>query len=149
MLSTQPLICVSICERDWPSVARAVRDAGSGVGIVEIRLDCLAPDASKNLDELRKLISTSSQPIILTFRAVEQGGRSTVGVDERLQFWRSGGLQLPSKFVDLELDIAEQLSREGSSVDWSRVICSSHSNEQGPELLDAIYERLAATPRGC
>jgi 3-dehydroquinate dehydratase / shikimate dehydrogenase len=146
MLSAPPLICVSICEKDWPSVARALRDAGSGAGLVEIRLDCLALDASKNLDELRELISTSSQPTIITFRAAEQGGRSTAGVDERLQFWRDQGLQLASQFVDLELDIAEQLSREPGSVDWSRVILSSHSYEQSPELLNAIYEQLAATP---
>jgi 3-dehydroquinate dehydratase / shikimate dehydrogenase len=146
MLSKQPLVCVSICESDWPSVARALREAGISVGLIEIRLDCLALDVSKNLDEMRELISTSSQPTILTFRAAEQGGRSTAGVEERLQFWRDGGLQLPSQFVDLDVEIAEQLSGEAGSVDWSRVICSSHTYEQGPELLDAIYERLAATP---
>jgi 3-dehydroquinate dehydratase / shikimate dehydrogenase len=146
MLSKQPLVCVSICESDWPSVERAVRDASKRAGLIEIRLDCLAPEVSKNLEVLRQVISTSPQPVIITFRAAERGGQCAADFETRMHFWRNHGLQLRATFVDLEIDIAKQLSGEGSSVDWSRVICSSHTNEQGPELLDAIYERLAATP---
>src|SRR6185312_12212557 len=47
---------------------------------------------------------------------------------------------------DLELDIAEQLSREATPVDWSRVICSYHNHDGVPAELKEIVERLSATP---
>lgn len=146
MPSTHPLVCVSICESDWPSVARAVRDAGKQDRPVEIRLDCLAPDAFKNLDPLRELLASSSQPTIVTFRAADEGGRCDADYETRLRFWQGEGLQLPSKFVDLELDIAEQLSREARPVDWAGVICSYHNHNEIPGDLDRIFDQLLATP---
>jgi 3-dehydroquinate dehydratase/shikimate dehydrogenase len=146
MLSTQPLICISICESDWPSVAQAVRDAGGFNALIEIRLDCLAAEVLPNPDALNKLLANCPQPTIVTFRAAEEGGRSDADYETRFRFWREGGLDLPSKFVDLELDVAEQLSREAVAVDWSRVICSYHNHNELPEEMRQTLERLAATP---
>src|ERR1700694_2994630 len=127
MLSNDPLICISICESNCESVARAMRDAGQHDGLFEILLDCWAPNAVKNLDALRALLSACPQPTIVTFRAAAEGGRSDVDYETRLRFWRDEGLELPAKFVDLELDIAEQLIHDTGSLDWSRVICSYHN----------------------
>jgi 3-dehydroquinate dehydratase/shikimate dehydrogenase len=146
MLSTNPTICVSICESNWSSVARAVRDAGRHDVLIEIRLDCSAPDVFKPLDSLRKLLGTCPQPTVVTFRAAAEGGRSEADFETRLRFWRDEGLRLPARFVDLELDIAEQLSRENVSVDWSRVICSYHKHDELPGNLNEIFKQLAATP---
>jgi 3-dehydroquinate dehydratase/shikimate dehydrogenase len=140
------VICVSICEDEWPSVARAVRDAGRDDGLIEIRLDCFAPDVLKNLDPLRELLAACPQSTIVTFHAAEQGGRCHADYETRLRFWLDEGLQLPSEFVDIELDIAEQLSREAGPIDWSRVICSYHNHEQVPAELNQVFEQLAATP---
>jgi 3-dehydroquinate dehydratase/shikimate dehydrogenase len=145
MLTTNPLICVSICESDWQSVARAVRDVGHD-RLIEIRLDCCEPDALKNLDPLRELLAACPQSSIVTFRAAEEGGRCDADFETRLRFWRDEGLQLPAQFVDLELNIAEQLSHQAVSVDWSRVICSYHNEEKLPDALNQIFERLVATP---
>lgn len=146
MLSTQPLICISICESDWPSVARAVRDAGRFNALIEIRLDCFAPFVLQGLDPLRELLAACAQPTIVTFRPDEQDGRCAADFETRFRFWRDEGLLLPSKFVDLELDVAERLSREAVSVDWSRVICSYHNHDGLPDELNQIFKRLAATP---
>ena len=146
MLSTQPRICVSICDSDWPSLARAVRDAVKYDGLIEIRLDCLEPEILKNLAALRELLAACPQPTIVTLRAAEQGGRSDADFQTRLRFWRAEGLGLPAKLVDLELDMAEQLSRETTSVDWSRVICSYHNHDGVPADLEEIFARLSATP---
>ncbi|MEP6740960.1 MAG: shikimate dehydrogenase [bacterium] len=146
MSSSHPSICVSICERDWPSVDRARRDLGKFHGLIEIRLDCCEPNTLKNLDSLRGLLATYPQPTILTFRAPAEGGKMQVDRETRFCFWRDKGLQLPSDFADLELDIVEQLSREGSGVNWSRVICSYHNTEQVLADLNQIFRRLAATP---
>jgi 3-dehydroquinate dehydratase/shikimate dehydrogenase len=146
MLSTYPLICISICESNCESIARAMRDAGKHDGLFEIRLDCLAADALKNLDPLRVLLAACPQPTIVTFRATDEGGRCDADNETRLRFWRDEGLKLPAEFVDLELDIAEQLNHEADSVDWSRVICSYHNHGEVPAELNQIFTRLAATP---
>ena len=146
MLSTHPLICISICESNCESIARAIRDAGKHDGLFEIRLDCLAADALKNLDPLRALLAACSQPTIVTFRAADEGGRCDADYETRLRFWRDEGLELPANFVDLELDIAAQLIREAGPVDWSRVICSYHNHEGVPAPLNQIFKQLAATP---
>jgi len=146
MPSTHPLVCVSICESDWPSLARAARDASKQDRLLEIRLDCFTAEVLKNLDPLRELLVTCSHPTIVTFRAADEGGKCDADYETRLRFWRSEGLQLPSTFVDLELDIAEQLSREARSVDWSRVICSYHNHHEIPRNLDRVFDQLLASP---
>jgi len=123
-----------------------VRDAATHDGLIEIRVDCLEAGALQNLEALRQLLATCSQRTIVTFRAFEEGGKCAANFETRLRFWRESGLQLPANFVDLELDIAEQLSREGVAVDWSRVICSYHNHNELPLNLREIFERLAATP---
>lgn len=139
-------VCASICESDWPSVTRVVRDAAAHDGLIEIRIDCLAPGVLQNLEALHQLLVACSRPTIVTFRAAGEGGKCAADFETRLRFWRENGLQLPATFVDLELDIAEQLSREGVAVDWSRVICSYHNQNELPLNLREIFERLAATP---
>ena len=146
MSSTQPRICVSICESDWPSVARAVSEVGKQDALVEIRLDCLGAEDLKNLDPLRELLAASSHPTIVTFRAAAEGGRNDADKETRLRFWREDGLQLASSFVDLELEIAEQLRSQGDDIDWSRVICSYHNPAEIPGDLNQILERLAVIP---
>jgi 3-dehydroquinate dehydratase/shikimate dehydrogenase len=138
-------VCISICEADLPSVAQAVRDAAEHNNLIEIRLDCFMVEAMQNLAGLHQLLATCPRPTIITFRAAEEGGRSDADFETRLRFWREKGLQLPANFVDLELDIAEQLARDTVPVDWSRVICSYHNNDQLPPDLCTIFERLAAT----
>lgn len=122
-----------------------MRDIGKHDCMIEIRLDCLEPDVLRNLDPLRELLARSSQPVIITFRAAEEGGRCAADYETRLRFWREEGLGLPANFVDLELDIAEQLCNEAASVDWSRVICSYHNHNEIPRDLNQIFQRLAAT----
>ncbi|MBA2703489.1 MAG: shikimate dehydrogenase [Blastocatellia bacterium] len=141
-----PPVCISICESDWPSVARALRGASKHKRLIEIRLDCFASEVLQNFDALRELIATCPQPTIVTFRGAQEGGRSDADFETRLRFWRDKGLDLSAKFVDLELDIAEQLSRDAVAVDWSRVICSYHNQDELPEDLSQIFEQLAATP---
>ena len=146
MLSTHPTICVSVCESDWSSVAAAVSKVGTQEALVEIRLDCLESDVLENLDRLRKLLAATTLPTIVTFRSAAEGGRCAADYETRLRFWRDEGLQLASSFVDLELDIAEQLLREGNEIEWSRVICSYHNPAEITGDLNQVFERLAATP---
>jgi 3-dehydroquinate dehydratase/shikimate dehydrogenase len=145
MLSTTPRVCISICESDWPTVARAVREAAKHDDVIEIRLDCLTGEALQNFEALHELLVTCPRPTIVTFRGAREGGKSDAEFETRLRFWREKGLNLPANFLDLELDIAEQLAREAVAVDWSRVICSYHNHDELPVNLSEIFEGLAAT----
>jgi 3-dehydroquinate dehydratase/shikimate dehydrogenase len=123
-----------------------MQEAAALDGLIEVRIDCLAPGVLQNREALQQLLGTCSRPTIVTFRAAEEGGKSTADFGTRLRFWRVQGFQLSASLVDLELDIAEQLSREGAAVDWARVICSYHNHNELPVNLSEIFERLAATP---
>src|SRR6185503_2049617 len=146
MSTTQPIICVSVCESDWPTVARALSKVGTQDALVEIRVDCLGSEDLTNLDPLRGILAASTHPTIVTFRAAAEGGRREVDKETRLRFWRDKGLQRASSFIDLEFEIAEQLRSAGDDIDWSRVICSYHNPAEMPGDLNQIFERLAATP---
>lgn len=145
-LTTTPSVCISICESDWSSASQAVWKAAKHYAVIELRLDCLTPELLQNLDALHELLLTCACPTIITYRAAEEGGRSEAGFETRLRFWREKGFKLPANFIDLELDVVEQLSREAEAVDWSRVICSYHNHGALPAKLNEILERLAATP---
>jgi 3-dehydroquinate dehydratase/shikimate dehydrogenase len=123
-----------------------MRGASKHNGLIEIRLDCFAPELLQNLDELHELLATCPQSTIVTFRGAQEGGRSDADFETRLRFWRDKGLAVPSKYVDLELDVVHQLSREAVAVDWSRVICSYHNHNELPHDLNQVLKRLAATP---
>ncbi|HKO63398.1 MAG TPA: shikimate dehydrogenase [Pyrinomonadaceae bacterium] len=137
-------ICVSICETDVAALTTTIRSAAELGDIVEIRLDCFTEEQLPlAIAELR---TQSSIPTILTLRPHADGGRDING-DYRIRFWRQSGFSLPATFVDLEVDIAEQLLAEGDTiVDWSRVICSVHDFHDGINDLNLLYERLARIP---
>ncbi len=141
-----PTVCISICESDWPSLELAMQDAAKHDALIEIRLDCFTAAALQNIEARHALLANCPRPTIATFRAAEEGGRSDADFETRLRFWREKGLQLPATFVDLELDIAEQLARDAFAVDWSRVICSYHNHDELPTDFSETFERLAGTP---
>ena len=152
MESKQLHLCVAICERSINALQSAGTRA-SGVGdLVELRLDCLdEDDFCSGVDRLEKLVHNLSVPTIVTYRPYEQGGSSHANFESRFAFWNDQGLSLGLHLCDIELDIAQKLSRatesgSGAQVDWSRVICSHHDFLGAPGDLAQTYEALRATP---
>jgi 3-dehydroquinate dehydratase/shikimate dehydrogenase len=121
----------------------ACKRAGQWTDVIELRLDCLA---DLNF-EIEAFVDKLSRPIILTLRSKEQGGYRDVGRPEREAFW--AGIGAPRETLcDIEEDLVLQASIDSakSLFHWARVIVSHHDFNGVPDDLEAIYERLAATP---
>ena len=148
MISTaERPICVSLCERDTRALNTAIKLAAEIGHFIEVRLDCINEDAlTSALENLRQLPQEHARSTIITFRPQEQGGLRLLTLDERVQFWSDHGFGLPAFVFDLEIDLAEEFLRQGESVDWSRVICSTHDFSAGVADVKHLYERIARTP---
>lgn len=147
MSTAERRICVSICERETRGLTTALKHAAQTGHLIEVRLDCINEDAlASALENLRRLLPEHTRSTIITFRPQEQGGLRPLTLDQRLQFWREHGFGLPADLFDLEIELAEEFLRTGESVDWSRVICSTHDFSAGNADVENLYERIARTP---
>src|SRR4029453_18035700 len=82
-------ICVPICERSLSAMEMASAGAKTIADLIELRIDCvdsLEPQVA--MPQIEKLITSTTLPTIVTFRATEQGGRNNIGNEERNRFWR-------------------------------------------------------------
>src|SRR6266404_626349 len=141
-------ICVPVCVQRASELPPAIARAAEVADIIELRLDCLLAaelDSPKSI--LDSLISKVEALIILTMRSDEQGGRVSLSLDQRLQFWLSIGSTDGNCLRDFELDLVQECQRRRDErVDWSKVICSYHDFVGVPSDLEKIYGEMAATP---
>ena len=128
-------ICVPVCEKNLSAVRSACERASQWADIIELRLDCLDayPDSVS--------VSGLQRPVILTFRASEQGGHRKLSREARMAFWKAQAPRGDDVWWDLEADLAHDLSP-----DWSHTIVSHHDFSGVPTNLSEIYEQLAQTP---
>src|SRR6266550_8141861 len=140
-------ICVPVCVARASELAQAIARAAEVADIIELRLDCLLAaelDSAKSI--LGSLIGKAEVPIILTMRSSEQGGRVSLSLHQRSQFWASLGAAAENCLKDFELDLAQEYARRADErVDWNKIICSYHDFAGVPSNLEQIYESMAAT----
>jgi 3-dehydroquinate dehydratase/shikimate dehydrogenase len=141
-------ICVPVCVSRASELSEAIARAGEVADIIELRLDCLLEaelDSAKSV--LSSLIGKAGALIILTMRSGEQGGRASLDLDHRSQFWASIGSTVENCLKDFELDLVQEYERRADErVNWSKVICSHHDFVSVPSDLETIFERMAAAP---
>jgi 3-dehydroquinate dehydratase/shikimate dehydrogenase len=141
-------ICVPVCVQRASELLRAINRAGEVADIIELRLDCLPRgelDSASSV--LSSLIGKAKTLIVLTLRSGEQGGRASLNLDQRSQFWSSIGSTDGNCLKDFELDLVQEYRRRADEqADWNRVICSYHDFVGVPSDLEQIYEQMAATP---
>ncbi len=170
--TTTVRLCVPVGVRRADDLPNALARAAEVADVIELRLDYLERDQLFGvLDELGRkqssLIRPSviSQPIVLTFRPLEQGGERAIDQTERELVWRRVAEVLgfaPSSsapdvsvrdtsvvFADLELDAV--VGRELQEVitlrwGWDRTICSHHDFSGVPANLEEPYELMVSTP---
>lgn len=152
---SRAIICIPLCERRADQLLLAMKRAAPLADLIELRLDCLDDEElAKALRELPALLREDAQPLILTLRPAEEGGRAHRTPDERCDFWSShlpAGETARPVFADMESDLAAlflERARQGicEAPDWSRIICSHHDFARVPPDLENIYERMSATP---
>src|SRR6266446_9344558 len=141
-------ICVPVCVQRASELPPAITRAAEVADIIELRLDCLlAAELDSARSILGSLIDKVEALIILTMRSGEQGGRVSLSLDQRLQFWLSIGSTDGNCLRDFELDLVQEYQRRRDErVDWSKVICSYHDFVGVPSDLEKIYEEMTATP---
>ncbi len=144
-------ICIPICETSVEALKHSAGQAPSLADMIELRLDCLEPG---ELDQLTKsrVSDLTTRHAIVTFRPATQGGKHELDLESRYEFWRRLLPWANSTFIDLELDLIEEMppapESAASLTDWTRVIASHHDFDCIPDDLDQIYYRLLQSPAG-
>ncbi|HVS80527.1 MAG TPA: shikimate dehydrogenase [Pyrinomonadaceae bacterium] len=147
MKSNTARICVPVCVQRTSELSQTIARAAEVADVIELRLDCLLEGELDSASrQLSSLIGKAEAPTILTMRSGEQGGRTSLNPDQRLQFWSSLGRGPENCLRDFELDLVQEYKRRpNEQVDWSKVICSYHEFVGVPSNLEQIYESVAAT----
>lgn len=143
MPQTRSLICAVITEETIPAARLAIQQAGRVADIIELRLDYLRDFDFTSPENLRTLIENNSLPVIITCRALSEGGRQHVPEQMRLRLLIEGA-RLWANYCDIEAASYEQAAR--LAPDTSRLIVSYHNFSETPDDLDKVYDRLAALP---
>lgn len=135
-------ICVPICVDNLAELNRCVNRAADVADVIELRVDCLGEqEVSEFVQSIAELSGRLSVPLIITFRATEEGGYRSLTINERKWFWQS---MKPSP--NLLFDVEYHLSTTEAVIRSFNIICSIHYFAGVPEDLERLYERLAATP---
>ena len=115
-------------------IAEHERLAEEGIKLVELRLDFLRREA-----DLNRLIPTRPTATVVTVRRQQDGGLWKDTEEKRLMLLRSAIASEP-EFVDLEVDIADQIPPFGKT----RRIISYHNLEGMPENLAGLHREMSA-----
>lgn len=148
-------ICVPVCVARVSELPGAIRRAAEFADVVELRLDyLLEAELNNSLIEISEIVRSSPRPVILTLRPVEQGGRRSLTVDDRLNLRAVAPRAENDDFWDTELDLVTRLSQNekdandvvgGGFSNWDRTICSHHDFVGVPPNIESIYARMAET----
>ncbi len=110
---------------EWKAAAEA------GVGLVELRIDCLRREP-----DLKRILANRPTPCVFTIRRGVDGGLWR-GPEEKRQRLIREAIVAGVDFVDVEFDIAREIRRFGKT----RRIISYHNLKQTPAELQDIAEQ--------
>ncbi len=127
------MICVSIGRTRHKMVTLEHQAlAQKGAELVEYRLDYLS-----HLPDLGRLLQDRPTPIVITIRRAEDKGRWRDTEEQRQTLLRQAIVQ-GVEYVDLEMDIAQQIRRYGKT----KRIISFHNFRETPEDLADIHAKM-------
>jgi 3-dehydroquinate dehydratase/shikimate dehydrogenase len=128
------MIAVALNEPTTEHARAALRAAATVADIVELRLDLM------DTFDLPRLLAERPCPVVVTCRAVREGGRWGGSEEARLDVLRQA-IDLDAEYVDVEADAIHQIRERGRS----RLIASSHDFSAMPADLPGLWQRLAET----
>lgn len=128
------LIAVALNEPTTEHARAALQQAAAVADVVELRLDLM------DEFDLPRLLDGRPCPVVVTCRAVREGGRWHGSEDARLDVLRQA-VDLGAEYVDVEGDAIHAVRERGQS----RLIASSHDFTAMPADLPGIWQRLAST----
>jgi 3-dehydroquinate dehydratase/shikimate dehydrogenase len=110
------------------------RLAEEGIKLVELRLDFLRREP-----DLNRLLLSRPSATVVTVRRPQDGGLWRESEEKRLTLLRTA-ISLEPEFVDLEVDIADQIAPFGKT----RRIISYHNTKSMPENLEGLWRTMSA-----
>ncbi len=129
------MICVILGRGRHTSLIEEWKEAAdAGAQLVELRADCLRRDP-----DLKRILANRFTPCVFTVRRSADGGLWRAGEEKRVRLIREA-IVAGVDFVDLEMDIAGQIPRFGST----KRIVSYHNLKNTPANLGEIAEQCAA-----
>lgn len=136
-------ICAVITEETVEASRTAIEQAASEAELIELRLDYLKDFDFTEPQNLRPLLEGKPLPVIITCRAVEEGGRQRIPDEIRLRLLIEGARQF-ADYCDIEA--AHYAEAAKLRPDISKLIVSYHNFEETPANLESIYESICALP---
>jgi 3-dehydroquinate dehydratase / shikimate dehydrogenase len=126
------MICVTIGRGRHSSLADEWKAAAeAGVGLVELRIDCLRREP-----DLKRILKERPTPLVFTIRRSADGGLWRGSEDKRQQLLREA-IASGVDYVDLEMDTASKIRRFGKV----KRIVSYHNFKGTPAELKDITEQ--------
>src|SRR5687768_6984086 len=132
--ATRKMIAVALNEPTTEHARTALRAAAAIADIVELRLDLMEEF------DLPRLLAGRPCPVVVTCRAVREGGRWPGSEEARLDVLRQA-IDLGAEYVDVEGDAIHAIRERGQS----RLIASSHDFAAMPADLPGLWQQLAET----
>lgn len=143
MSENRARICAVITEATVSAARDRMRRAAETADMIELRLDYLRDFDFSKPDQIRVLLDGERLPVIVTCRAVDEGGQQTVDEAARLRLL-AAALRHGADYCDIEA--AHYTESAAAQLDASRLIVSYHNFTETPADLADIYERLTQKP---
>lgn len=121
----------------------AIQRAATMADLIELRLDYLRDFDFNAPARLSSLLDGKPLPIIVTCRAVDEGGQQLIDEAVRLGLFAEA-LQRGADFCDIEAAHYDEAA--AARLDAERLIVSYHNFTETPGDLTTIYDRLTRLP---
>ncbi|MCC6174174.1 MAG: type I 3-dehydroquinate dehydratase [Chloroflexi bacterium] len=131
------MLAVALAAPTTGAALAELHEAARVADSVELRLDLM------DEFDLPRLLAERPCPVVVTCRAVREGGRWRGSEEERLAVLRQA-FALGADYVDVEADAIDAL-RAGGLSGPGRLIASSHDFTAMPDDFEARWQALAAT----
>jgi 3-dehydroquinate dehydratase/shikimate dehydrogenase len=129
------MIAVSITSNTLEDALKDIQIAkNSGANLAELRIDYM------DKPDLKKLISASVLPVIVTNRCKEEGGYFNGSEEQRIAYLMAAA-RLHAAYIDIELKHMPGEFDKNSS----KLIVSYHNFSETPQNLKEIYNQIANT----
>jgi len=142
-MPVRPQLC-AVITADTVSAARAAMKQASDVAdLIELRLDFLRDFDFGNPNNLKPLLEDKPLPVIITCRAISEGGAQHVDEQIRVRLLVEGA----KRFADYcDIEAASYAEAARLSPDASRLVVSYHNFDESPDNLNAVYDRVTSLP---
>ncbi|HXF38714.1 MAG TPA: shikimate dehydrogenase [Blastocatellia bacterium] len=139
----RPQVC-AVTTEDTVEAARAAMKRTPGIAdLIELRLDYLRDFDFSNPNSLRVLLEEKPLPVIITCRAISEGGAQHVDEQTRISLLVEGA----KRFADYcDIEAASYAEAARLAPDLSRLIVSYHNFDETPDDLNEIYARVTSLP---